>query len=187
MPDRARLAIAGSATARSIRFPRLARLRCGGVLILAAALGLTAAMPLRPRLVWNASSSMPTGLYGVSPPRHIVAGDIVIARVPAGWRRLADARRYLPATVLLVKRVAGVSGDTVCAVGQDILINGHRRAERRRADGAGRHMPWWRGCVTLSNGAIFLLTASPASFDGRYFGPTGRDDVIGRAHLLWAR
>jgi len=28
---------------------------------------------------------------------------------------------------------------------------------------------------------------SPASFDGRYFGVTRGDDVLGRAELLWAR
>jgi len=35
---------------------------------------------------------------------------------------------------------------------------------------------------------MFLLMArSPASFDGRYFGPTSRSDIVGKATLLWAR
>jgi type IV secretory pathway protease TraF len=35
---------------------------------------------------------------------------------------------------------------------------------------------------------IFLLmTETPDSFDGRYFGPTLGQDVIGRATPLWLR
>jgi type IV secretory pathway protease TraF len=46
-------------------------------------------------------------------------------------------------------------------------------------------MPWWNGCVMLRSGALFLLMDSPDSFDGRYFGPTSRGDVIGEVRLLW--
>ena len=54
-------------------------------------------------------------------------------------------------------------------------------------DRAGRLMPWWRGCTTLDRGALLLLNDPPASFDGRYFGPSRRTDVIGRATPLWLR
>lgn len=102
-------------------------------------------------------------------------------------RALASRRHYLPATVPLVKRIAAVPGDSVCALGDGILVNGRIAARRHETDRAGRPMPWWQGCMTLRDGALFLLMAgTPDSFDGRYFGATEAKDVIGRARLIWA-
>ena len=148
-------------------------------------LGLTMAFPPAPRLVWNASASAPIGLYAVSGRQDIASGDMVLVRVPDRWRRLAAERRYIPINIPLVKRVAAAPGDRVCARGREIYVNGHPVAERREADGRDRPMPWWNGCVMLRSGALFLLMDSPDSFDGRYFGPTSRGDVIGEARLLW--
>ncbi|MET3711744.1 conjugative transfer signal peptidase TraF [Sphingomonas trueperi] len=149
---------------------------------------LTIAVPPSPRLVWNASASAPIGLYAVDPRASVQAGDMVVARLPERWRVLAARRRYLPANVPLVKQVAAVAGDQVCAVGAHVRVNGRRVAERRSADGAGRPLPWWHGCIRLRQGQFFLLMpGSPASFDGRYFGPTEGAQVIGKAILLWRR
>lgn len=155
--------------------------------ILVGALGLAAAFPPRPLLVWNVSASAPVGVYAVGGVGTIAAGDMVLARAPERWRKLAAARHYLPANVPLVKRAAALSGDTVCAVGETIFVNGRQMARRRAADGRGRAMPWWTGCETLSGDTLFLLMDAPDSFDGRYFGPTRRGDVIGEARLLWGR
>jgi conjugative transfer signal peptidase TraF len=137
-------------------------------------------------LVWNASASAPVGFYRVHPNQMPGRGDFVIARTPAAVRQLAAQRRYVPANVPLVKRVAAADGDLVCASGKLIRINGRAAAERWRTDSAGRTMPWWRGCQVLGSGEILLLMDSPHSFDGRYFGITRRRELIGRAVLLWA-
>lgn len=150
-------------------------------------LGATIVAPPVPRLVWNASASAPIGLYGVTPGAPLKRGDMVIAWAPAGPRALAAARHYLPGNVPLVKRVAAVPGDHVCAIGSGIFVGGRLVAERRTRDAASRPMPWWRGCVTLRDGALFLLMDAPASFDGRYFGPTSLPDVVGKATPLWVR
>lgn len=110
-----------------------------------------------------------------------------VARVPQDLRALAAARRYIPANVPLVKQVAAVPGDEICARGSAIAINGAWAAARRARDARGRPMPWWEGCIVLRDGMVFLLMPDPASFDGRYFGPTSRSDIVGRARLLWAR
>jgi len=159
-----------------------------GLALLGAAVALTIVAPSRPLLVWNASASTPVGLYAVGAPERLEVGDYVIARLPEPFRNLAARRRYLPDNVPLVKRVAAASGDQVCALGTQIFINGQWAADRRVADGHGLPMPWWNGCVTLRHGAYFLLiTEAPTSFDGRYFGPTTPDLIIGKAHLLWRR
>jgi conjugative transfer signal peptidase TraF len=164
------------------------RRRATAIGVLAAALGATIIVRPAPLLVWNASASAPVGLYAVGPQQMPESGNMVIARVPAAWRRLAAIRHYLPENVPLVKRVVAAPGDTVCARGAEITVNGREAARRLARDGSGRPMPWWNGCVTLRHGALFLLmTDSPASFDGRYFGPTPRGDIIGKARSLWTR
>jgi conjugative transfer signal peptidase TraF len=154
---------------------------------LMAALAATVVLPPRPLLVWNASASLPTGLYRVAAPTDLTRGDLVVAHLPDAWRTFSAVRRYIPANVPLVKRIAASPGETVCARGRVITIDGRRVAERRLRDGSGRLMPWWAGCVTLRNGSVFLMADAPASFDGRYFGPSSRGDLLGRAFPLWTR
>lgn len=167
-----------------------ARLRRWVLFWLAAfwAIVIQMVFPPAPRLVWNATASAPVGFYWVSPGAAVRTGSTVIAWTPAPSRRLAATRHYIPENVPLVKRVAGMSGDRVCAVGGTILVNGRRVATRLIRDGQGRLMPWWSGCHTLAGGEVFLLMADvPSSFDGRYFGITKRSDVVGRAQLLWRK
>lgn len=136
-------------------------------------------------LVWNASASAPVGLYRLRPNAPVQRGDMVIAWTPGPARELAAARHYLPSNVPLVKRVAAAPGDEVCALARSVLINRKRVATRQRIDGAGRPMPWWNGCIHLATGEYFLLMDSPGSFDGRYFGITRDNELLGQAALLW--
>lgn len=151
-----------------------------------AAFGLTIAFPPRPLLLWNASASAPVGLYRVGAAATPATGQLVVAWLPGPARRLAAERRYLPRTVPAVKRVAAVAGARVCAAGDTLAIDGRRAARRRAADRLGRPLPRWEGCRTLRPGELLLLNpASPASFDGRYFGASRTSDLIGIAHPLW--
>jgi len=172
--------------AAKLRRRKLAR-RGAAVAIGSIILLGSAVLPPAPRFVWNASASAPIGLYAVAPGSLAEPGDMVIARVPEPFRRLAATRHYLPMNVPLVKRVAAATGDEVCALGQEIFVNGRWATERRVVDGAGRAMPAWSGCVRLRGRQLFLLMDAPASFDGRYFGVTSGDDIVGKARLLWAR
>jgi conjugative transfer signal peptidase TraF len=162
--------------------------RCGAPAALgAAALLLTMAWRPAPQLVWNASASAPVGLYRVKPGGSVTAGNMVVVWLPKAARALADRRHYLPATVPAVTRLAASAGARVCARGDAIEIDGRRLARRLAADRRGRPLPWWHGCRTLRADEIFLLTRESAgSFDGRYFGPSARADVIGRATRLWS-
>jgi conjugative transfer signal peptidase TraF len=140
-----------------------------------------------PRLVWNASPSAPIGCYWVEAAGPLRVGDMVLA-VPPEWAgRLADERGYLPFGVPLVKRIAAVDGDTVCS-GGGIRIDGRVVAQQLQADRKGRPMPAWSGCRNLGPDEVFLLMESVQdSFDGRYFGPTERSEIIGRLVPLWTR
>lgn len=140
-----------------------------------------------PRLVWNASASAPIGFYWRVAGRPS-RGDLVLARAPLWARKLAAERRYLPIGVPIIKRVAAVAGDVVCASGDAISIDGRVVAYRLTSDRMSRPLPHWEGCETLGAGEFFLLMAdAPDSFDGRYFGPVQRHDIIGRLVPVWTR
>lgn len=162
----------------------------GGLGVAAVTAGIVCILvwPPRPVLVWNASASSRIGLYALSSPGRLRAGDMTVAWAPAFARRLAAARHYLPANVPLVKRVAAVAGDRVCARGRTIFVNGRAVALRRVRDPSGRPMPWWSGCHGLRTDELFLLSpGAPDAFDGRYFGLTRAGAVIGKARFLWPR
>lgn len=157
-------------------------------LIVSTAVALSIVQPPRPLLVWNASPSSPVGLYAVTSASGVRVGDMVAAWPPSPARKMAAARSYLPFHVPLVKQVAAVAGDRVCARQERILINGRPVALRRTRDPAGRPMPRWSGCRRLRPSELFLLSAAgPLAFDGRYFGVTGASELVGRARLLWPR
>jgi conjugative transfer signal peptidase TraF len=172
--------------AAKLRRKRLVR-RGVAIAIISAIALVPAVFPPAPRLVWNASASAPVGLYGVTPGAPAEVGDMVVARLPRIVRQLAAERRYLPANVPLVKRVAAAAGDKVCAYDRYVFVDGEFVAERQVFDGEGRRMPFWLGCTRLRGEQKLLLMDAANSFDGRYFGVTEGSDVIGKAELLWAR
>ena len=162
-----------------------------GLILGASGLGLTAVSapaPERPILVYNATASAPVGLYHLLSSTALNRGDLVLATAPPAARALAAERGYLPADVPLVKRIGALAGDTVCAAGSSISINGTRVATRLAVDSEDRQLPSWYGCRTLGPDELFLLMPGvPQSFDSRYFGPIAKDAVSGRLVPLWLR
>lgn len=138
-----------------------------------------------PLLLWNASSSVPRGLYLVVPGASVKRGDLVVAWLPRAARMLAAKRGYLPAGVPLLKPVAATGGTKVCARGREIRIDDRVAAVRKSADRKGRVLPHWDGCIRLRPDEVFLLAPNPWSFDGRYFGPVRKSQIAGRAAHPW--
>jgi len=148
-------------------------------------IGLVTLARPAPWLVWNASASAPIGLYRVLPGKPI-RGDLVLVRTPSSVRQLAAERGYLPQNVPLVKRVAALDGDTVCAANDVISVDGRVVGERLLHDRSGRPLPAWSGCRLLDDGEVFLLMEGVSdSFDGRYFGPVPTATIVGRLAPLW--
>jgi len=141
----------------------------------------------RSAFTYNPTASAPLGLYRLATPAHLQIGDWVVSRLPPDMRALAAARRYLPATVPVLKTVAGRDGDTVCSFDAVIRINGAIVAAARAVDHADRPLPTWEGCRRLHAGQVFLLNRAAASFDGRYFGPTAQSLIIAKAVPVWTR
>ncbi|WP_254621005.1 S26 family signal peptidase [Sphingomonas sp. CL5.1] len=160
--------------------------------LLAAATGVAAiiaSVPVKPvALVWNASASVPVGLYRIAPAGAVSRGMVAAVRPLPDIARLMTARGYLGSHALLLKPVAAIAGQTVCRAGFVITIDGWPVATALRTDRIGRSLPVWTGCRVLPAGTVFLLARSvPASFDGRYFGPVANTRIAGRAIPVWTR
>ncbi len=159
------------------------------VLVMLSAVGivaLTAVWRPVPRLVWNASASVPVGLYAVRSTGQLTVHEMVVATPPEPLASFLADGQYLPKGLPLIKHVAALPGQCVCRVGLTVSIDGSVRATARRRDHAGRTLPTWSGCRSIAPVEVFLLNANePASLDGRYFGPSPSSSVIGRAVPLW--
>lgn len=150
--------------------------------ILLAAASLVAAFAVGARandvVLYNHSPSMPVGLY--------VRSDAVLQRGVIATVRAADVagdyarmRHFADAGDRFIKRVAATHGDIVCADGDRLTINDAVVAHRAERDSAGRLLPRWIGCRTLSANEVLLLGESEDSFDGRYWGVVETSQIEG--------
>ena len=144
-----------------------------GVLMLCVPVSMAAA-----RLVWNVTPSAPPGLYSIAHGDGLV-GDRVAVQPDSVLAADLERRGILSRGKVLIKRIAAGKGDTVCREGADVTVNGSLVAVAKIKSGSGRSLPEWLGCRTLDSGDVFLLGDTADSYDGRYFGVTRRNEVIG--------
>jgi conjugative transfer signal peptidase TraF len=139
-----------------------------------------------PLLVWNASASVPIGLYSVQPTGKLAVTDLVVARPPEALEGWLAKRGYLASGALLIKRVAALPGQRICRNGRAVTVDRIDMAAAQERDHVGRPLPSWSGCLSVAPGKVFLLNwDEPASLDGRYFGTIPLEKLIGRAVPLW--
>lgn len=146
----------------------------------------TLAVPVSQFAIWNATASVPTGLYLIRGKAGLHVGERVAIALPPSLQHLLAERRYLPAGLPLLKRVAALAGQRVCRLGRSITIDGRYVGRARSHDRAGRVLPAWSGCRILRSGELFVMSPGTSdSFDGRYFGTLRHTTVIGRATPVW--
>jgi conjugative transfer signal peptidase TraF len=156
------------------------------MLIGISALVLPATTSLPRALMWNASASVPVGLYCVLPSRKLRVTELVVVAPPEPLASFLAARGYLPKGVPLMKRVLALPGQNVCRTGFVVTVDGISVGGARKRDSRSRWLPSWQGCRTLAPGEVFLMNRESAdSVDGRYFGPLSRTSIVGRAVPLW--
>ena len=156
----------------------------------AAALGAGASALYHPapRLIWNASASVPIGFYAVHPVGALQVGELVVIRPPEPLAAFLDRRRYLARGVPMLKSVAALPGQRVCRFDNVLTIDGLIMGRALDRDRQGRALPVWEGCLSLKGGEIFVMNRwSADSLDGRYFGPLSIKTLVGRADPLWSR
>jgi conjugative transfer signal peptidase TraF len=144
-----------------------------------------AAKPV-PRYIWNASGSVPIGLYLLHPTGRLAVTRLVAVQSPEPLATFLADRRYLPRGIPLLKRVLALPGQTVCRDQLAITVDQIEMGAAREHDRSGRPLPIWQGCHVIADGEVFLMNwRSADSFDGRYFGALPASAIIGTAEPLW--
>lgn len=139
-----------------------------------------------PRVLWNASASVPIGLYRLHPVDHLTIGDLVAIQPPQALADFLASRGYLPRGVPLLKHVVALEGALVCRSGDRVTVDHRRLGQAHAQDRVGRDLPVWRGCLRLGAGEVFLMNPdAPHSLDGRYFGPLPLTTITARLTPLW--
>ncbi|CAM3095728.1 conjugal transfer protein TraF [Komagataeibacter xylinus] len=157
-----------------------------GTYFVVLAVGVSAAVHIAPRLLWNSTASVPVGLYRLRADSVLHVGDIIALHLPDRLALLLSQRGYLPLGVPLLKPVAALPGQTVCRANGSITIDGRHVGDALTSDHRGRPLPVWQGCRRLGRDEIFVMNpAEPRSLDGRYFGPLPASTMMGRAIPIW--
>ena len=151
----------------------------------ALGIGLTTLFHPAPRLIWNASASVPIGLYAVHPAGVLHVDELLVVTPPEPLATFLDVRRYLPKGVPLLKHVLALPGQTVCRSGGTITVDAVAVGEALDRDRLGRPLPVWQGCRVIAAGEVFLMNRRADSLDGRYFGPLHATAIVGQADPLW--
>ncbi|MGH7025576.1 MAG: S26 family signal peptidase [Caulobacteraceae bacterium] len=154
--------------------------------IAALAAGASLAFHPAPKLIWNASASVPIGLYAVRAAGVLRAGELVIIEPPRALAEYLSQRRYLPLGAPLLKHILALPGQRVCRTALAISIDGAVMGRALAHDRFGRALPVWRGCLRIRAGQVFVMNRRPPdSLDGRYFGALPATTIVGRADPLW--
>jgi len=163
-------------------------IRCATVFTTIAAAGLVLSTlgGVTPYYIWNASNSVPIGLYRVQPVTRLTVTELVAVQPPDLLAAFLDLNGYLPNGVPMLKRVLALPGQTVCRNGAMVAVDGIDVCEAYERDRRGRPLPVWHGCRVIADGDVFVMNWQSAnSLDGRYFGPLPDSAVIGRAVPVW--
>jgi conjugative transfer signal peptidase TraF len=163
--------------------------RCGWLMTTGCAIcwaAVATLLPPLPKLIWNASASVPLGLYTVTPADVLQVNELVVVRPPAALATFIAGRGYLAMGVPLLKHILALPGQAVCRINRTITVDGNAIGDALDRDHWGRPLPVWQGCHVIANGEVFLMNRwSEYSLDGRYFGPLPTTTIVGRADPLW--
>lgn len=125
------------------------------------------------RMVRNESPSLPLGFYWrLNDGLVLQRGDLVELSLPDAWVPVVP-----PAALVLLKRVAGLTGDVVCWTAETMTVNGAVVAGRSPVSPVQQVAP---GCRRLTPQEIVVLGAHPQSADSRDMGPVARARVRAR-------
>ncbi len=147
---------------------------CG--LLLSA--GIYAASPWYVLLV-NRSDSLPQTLFLLDKTRAPGCGDYTAFNMPRTSRFYRGSR--------MIKHIQGCAGDTVSAVGQQVLINGLPVGVAMPRSSNGQYALQRIEPMVIPHGKVYLAASHPQSYDSRYasFGLRDSTELLGTARPLF--
>lgn len=137
----------------------------------------------------NTTKSIPVGLYWTSPSAAVEKGAYVLFCPPqVQVFNEARERGYIGAGFCaggygyMMKRVLAAKGDDVAVSDDGVRVNGALLpfSAPKAVDAGGRPLPRFQADrYTLGAAELLLMSdVSGTSFDGRYFGPINRSQIV---------
>ena len=136
----------------------------------------------------NTTASIPLGVYQLSNEPLIKGAYVLFCPPPAPVFAMAMASGYLGAGFCpggygqLMKRLAAAKNDRVTITAEGVAVNGQRLPLSKpiKLDGGGRPLPHYAKSWVLDSDEVLVMSDSNSgSFDGRYFGPIQRAQIVG--------
>lgn len=159
--------------------PRSSLLPPFGSIAFGSIAALAIASVYGPWVLWNRTDSEPIGVYARTLQRPEI-GRLIAFQAPPAAFPYADGRMSYLRRVPILKQIAAVEGDLVCARDGVLAINGQPVAPVYKRDPRGRALPQWNGCRRLQAAEYFVYSDRiPNSFDSRYYGPIPGKRVLG--------
>jgi conjugative transfer signal peptidase TraF len=134
---------------------------------------------------FNITPSEPVGIYRLV-PGGAGRGALVLIDQPHD-SAASMLRRYIPAKLPLIKRVAAIPGDMVRIESDGVYVNGVRWPDSVPLlhDDEGRALqPYPFGVYRVAAWKVWVLSNHPRGLDSRYFGPVPAASVISRLQPL---
>jgi conjugative transfer signal peptidase TraF len=177
-------------SARRVHRSALARLVA--VFCFIAGSTASALVVVKSGLRFNATASMPMGLYRItkSDPQAVSRGSVVAVCPPAAAAEVGRRRGYLSAgpcrsqSELLLKRVVAIAGDDVTLTSSALFVNGCRLPNSRplAVDRSGRPVEHWAfGRSRVPRSKVWIYADHERSWDSRYWGPVPVHNVVATA------
>ncbi|HLW69065.1 MAG TPA: conjugative transfer signal peptidase TraF [Candidatus Binataceae bacterium] len=141
-------------------------------------------LPLKVGYCFNITPSEPVGIYELV-SGGASRGALVLIDQPHD-SAASTLRRYIPAKLPLIKRVAALPGDSVRVESDGIYVNGVPWPDSVPLhDDEGRALhPYPFGVYRVAAGKVWVLSNHPRGLDSRYFGPVPAASVISRLEPL---
>lgn len=136
-------------------------------------------------IYWTSSAPIEKGSYVIFCPPEADAFDVARQRNYIGSGFCSG--RYGP----IMKMVLAAKGDAITVTDDGMMVNGRLlpHSKPRRADPAGRVLPRYQADNYRLNDSELLMMSNvnDLSFDGRYFGPINRSQVMRviRPIIIW--
>jgi len=154
-------------------------------------LGLLGLWMITRCVVFNVSGSMPVGLYWKIAADEIIAGDRVLACLPADLAKAAYDHGILNKSSLcahgyepLLKQVIATANDHVVVDHQRIIVNGQAHPAPVSLD---ERIPRYLGTSNFNRIGVWLYgSGNPKnSWDARYFGALNINNIHSAVRALW--
>lgn len=139
----------------------------------------TALFTSRYQLAVNMTESLSGSVFLIDKShKRAVKGELVAFT----WKNAPP----IPDGITVIKRVAGITGDSVTVQNRHVLINGIFVGWAKETSRTGEPLKGIASCVIPEN-YFFAAGDHPDSFDSRYLRPglISTDAIKGRAFLLW--